>query len=302
MGLTFPQPARAGRRLRQERRRHRRAGRARASASSRSARSPASRSPATRGRGCSGCPRTARSSTGWASTTTAPRWWPAGSPRRGRARAPSTSSLGVNIGKTKVVPEDDEARSADYAKSARLLAPYADYLVVNVSSPNTPGLRDLQAVERLEPLLRAVRRRGRRRRPTGTVPLLVKIAPDLADDDVLAVADLAVELGPRRHHRHQHHDHPRRAAPRPPPRSRRPGPAGSPGAPLTARAARGAAAAPRRGSATGPHPDRRRRHQRPPTTRASGSTPAPTCCRPTPPSSTRARSGRAACSRALAAR
>ncbi len=64
---------------------------------------------------------------------------------QGRHRAPSV--LGVNIGKTKVVPEDDEAAVlADYTKSARLLAPYADYLVVNVSSPNTPGLRSLQAV------------------------------------------------------------------------------------------------------------------------------------------------------------
>ncbi len=102
--------------------------------------------------------------------------------------------LGVNIGKTKVVPEDDEsAVIADYSKSARLLAPHADYLVVNVSSPNTPGLRSLQAVERLGPLLRAVRTvaddHARRR-----VPLLVKIAPDLADDDVLAVARLALEL------------------------------------------------------------------------------------------------------------
>lgn len=104
--------------------------------------------------------------------------------------------LGINIGKTKVVPEDEAI--GDYEKSTGLLAPYADYLVVNVSSPNTPGLRDLQAVARLEPLLRAVRRRadevtldvsGRR------VPLLVKIAPDLGDDDVLAVADLAVALG-----------------------------------------------------------------------------------------------------------
>src|SRR6476620_5558960 len=85
--------------------------------------------------------------------------------------------VGVNIGKTKAVPEDDEAAVlADYEKSTRLLAPYADYLVVNVSSPNTPGLRDLQSVERLR-------------------PLLVKIAPDLADKDVLAVADLALELG-----------------------------------------------------------------------------------------------------------
>ncbi len=99
--------------------------------------------------------------------------------------------LGVNIGKSKVVPEDEAVR--DYEKSARLLAPYADYLVVNVSSPNTPGLRDLQAVEKLEPILVAVQRiaalADRR------VPLLVKIAPDLADDDVLAVADLALAIG-----------------------------------------------------------------------------------------------------------
>lgn len=103
--------------------------------------------------------------------------------------------LGVNIGKTKVVAEAEAV--ADHVRSAGLLAPYADYLVVNVSSPNTPGLRDLQSVEKLEPILAAVRRRAdevtadRDRR----VPLLVKIAPDLADADVLAVADLALALG-----------------------------------------------------------------------------------------------------------
>jgi dihydroorotate dehydrogenase len=103
--------------------------------------------------------------------------------------------LGVNIGKTKVVPDsDDEAVRADYAKSTRLLAPYADYLVVNVSSPNTPGLRDLQSVERLQPLLEHVRRVAGEAAP-GRVPLLVKIAPDLADQDVLAVADMAVAIG-----------------------------------------------------------------------------------------------------------
>ncbi|HTJ68831.1 MAG TPA: quinone-dependent dihydroorotate dehydrogenase [Actinospica sp.] len=100
--------------------------------------------------------------------------------------------LGVNIGKTKVVPEDEAV--ADYVYSAAKLAPYADYLTVNVSSPNTPGLRNLQAVEVLRPLLLAVREAadasaGRR------VPLLVKIAPDLANEDVDAVADLAVEIG-----------------------------------------------------------------------------------------------------------
>jgi dihydroorotate dehydrogenase len=100
--------------------------------------------------------------------------------------------LGINIGKTKAVPEEYAVR--DYEKSTSLLTPYADYLVVNVSSPNTPGLRDLQAVDRLEPLLRAVRTRADSLSDRH-VPLLVKIAPDLGDEDVLAVADLAVSLG-----------------------------------------------------------------------------------------------------------
>ena len=111
---------------------------------------------------------------------------------RRTARAAPPVVVGVNIGKTKAVPEDRAI--ADYEKSTRLLAPYADYLVVNVSSPNTPGLRDLQAVDKLRPLLQAVRRQADAV-TADRVPLLVKIAPDLSDDDVLAVADLAVELG-----------------------------------------------------------------------------------------------------------
>ncbi|OII69214.1 quinone-dependent dihydroorotate dehydrogenase [Streptomyces sp. CC77] len=101
--------------------------------------------------------------------------------------------LGVNIGKTKIVPESEAV--GDYVKSTQRLAPHADYLVVNVSSPNTPGLRDLQAVEHLRPLLTAVREAADRAVTGRRVPLLVKIAPDLADEDVDAVADLAVELG-----------------------------------------------------------------------------------------------------------
>ena len=97
--------------------------------------------------------------------------------------------VGVNIGKTKAVPEAEAVD--DYRLSTRLLAPHADYLVVNVSSPNTPGLRDLQAVEKLQPLLAAVRREALVVTDRH-VPLLVKIAPDLSDDDVLAVADLVV--------------------------------------------------------------------------------------------------------------
>ncbi|MCR1783046.1 quinone-dependent dihydroorotate dehydrogenase [Nocardioides carbamazepini] len=103
--------------------------------------------------------------------------------------------LGVNIGKSKVVPDDDQAAvEADYETSTRLLAPHADYLVVNVSSPNTPGLRNLQAVEKLAPLLGHVRRTADEV-TAAPLPLLVKIAPDLSDDDVLAVADMALDLG-----------------------------------------------------------------------------------------------------------
>jgi dihydroorotate dehydrogenase len=101
--------------------------------------------------------------------------------------------VGVNIGKTKLTPESEAIE--DYVTSTERLAPYADYLVVNVSSPNTPGLRNLQAVEYLRPLLTAVRRAADRTVTGRRVPLLVKIAPDLADEDVDAVADLAAELG-----------------------------------------------------------------------------------------------------------
>ncbi len=101
-------------------------------------------------------------------------------------RSQSTVPIGVNIGKTKVTPPEHAVD--DYAESARLCGPLADFVVVNVSSPNTPGLRDLQAVASLRPILAAVRAET-------TKPVLVKIAPDLSDDDVDEIADLAVELG-----------------------------------------------------------------------------------------------------------
>ncbi|MGM1016594.1 MAG: quinone-dependent dihydroorotate dehydrogenase [Actinomycetota bacterium] len=103
-----------------------------------------------------------------------------------RRRSPGTV-VGVNIGKSRVVDVDDA--TADYVASATLLAPHADYLAVNVSSPNTPGLRGLQAVETLSPLLRAVKAAA------GGTPLLVKIAPDLPDEEIGAIARLAVEEG-----------------------------------------------------------------------------------------------------------
>jgi dihydroorotate dehydrogenase len=110
-----------------------------------------------------------------------------------RVSRPRDVPLGVNIGKTKLVAEEDAV--ADYVLSAQRLGAHADYMVVNVSSPNTPGLRNLQAVALLRPLLSAVRETLDRVSPTRRVPLLVKIAPDLADEDVDEVADLALELG-----------------------------------------------------------------------------------------------------------
>ncbi|MEO6471345.1 MAG: quinone-dependent dihydroorotate dehydrogenase [Aeromicrobium sp.] len=109
-----------------------------------------------------------------------------------KTRAGRHAVIGVNIGKTKVVAADEAI--GDYVTSAALLAPHASYLVVNVSSPNTPGLRTLQAVEELRPLLTVVRKAADES-TTDRVPLLVKIAPDLADADVDDIADLALELG-----------------------------------------------------------------------------------------------------------
>ena len=94
--------------------------------------------------------------------------------------------IGINIGKSRVVDVKDAV--ADYEKSAALLAPYADYIAVNVSSPNTPGLRSLQEVASLRPILQAVIAKSLGK------PVLVKIAPDLADEDIIEVAKLAKEL------------------------------------------------------------------------------------------------------------
>ena len=104
-----------------------------------------------------------------------------------RASKQKLPIIGVNIGKSRVVEVEDAV--SDYETSARLLAPFADYLAVNVSSPNTPGLRSLQSVEALKPILEAVLAQAKGK------PVLVKIAPDLADEDVVAVAKLAKKLG-----------------------------------------------------------------------------------------------------------
>jgi dihydroorotate dehydrogenase len=95
--------------------------------------------------------------------------------------------LGLNLGKSRLTPLD--RASEDYAASLTLLAPLADYAVVNVSSPNTPGLRDLQEESLLRRLVE------RLRRLPACPPLLVKIAPDLEDDAIDAIARLAYEEG-----------------------------------------------------------------------------------------------------------
>ena len=90
--------------------------------------------------------------------------------------------LGVNLGKNKDTPL--EAAAEDYVRAAGWLSPYADYLVVNLSSPNTPGLRTLQEPEALEKIVRATRDAA------GGTPVFVKIAPDLEDEAVDAAVDV----------------------------------------------------------------------------------------------------------------
>ncbi|WP_322789119.1 quinone-dependent dihydroorotate dehydrogenase [Thiohalocapsa halophila] len=99
--------------------------------------------------------------------------------------------LGINIGKSKATPAEDAA--ADYRRSFERLGELADFVVVNVSSPNTPGLRDLQTVEQLRAIVEAVQTPNQAL--TRPRPLLVKLAPDLADADALACAEAAVEGG-----------------------------------------------------------------------------------------------------------
>ncbi len=95
--------------------------------------------------------------------------------------------IGVNIGKSRVT--EVEHATADYVYSAERLAPIADYLAVNVSSPNTPGLRGLQELDSLAPLLTEVKR------VSGSTPLLVKIAPDMDNEQLDGIVRLAIELG-----------------------------------------------------------------------------------------------------------
>jgi dihydroorotate dehydrogenase len=104
----------------------------------------------------------------------------------------SREPIGVNIGKTRRV--ELEHAIADYRESAQVLAPVADYLALNVSSPNTPGLTRLQAVESLTALVEGVREQLQRN-GLADLPLMIKLGPDLPDAEIEAIAEMAVRLG-----------------------------------------------------------------------------------------------------------
>lgn len=91
--------------------------------------------------------------------------------------------LGINLGKSKITPLEEAAQ--DYLGSFRLLQHLGDYFVVNVSSPNTPGLRSLQAADQLDPILSLLQQENQHQKP-----LLIKIAPDLAWEEIEAVLGL----------------------------------------------------------------------------------------------------------------
>lgn len=96
-----------------------------------------------------------------------------------------TCVVGVNIGKNKNVPNEEAAEH--YLKSFDLVHPVADYVAVNISSPNTPGLRELQRSDSLTELLGSLQERNRSK---GKKPLLVKIAPDLTDAEIEMIVDV----------------------------------------------------------------------------------------------------------------
>jgi dihydroorotate dehydrogenase len=106
-----------------------------------------------------------------------------------QARAGKGGIVGVNVGRNR----DAEDALADYIEGVQRGAAVADYLVVNISSPNTPGLRDLQAREALEALLRELV--GAREATQHPVPLLVKIAPDLNEQERADIAAVALASG-----------------------------------------------------------------------------------------------------------
>ncbi len=114
-----------------------------------------------------------------------------------RRQRPLSVPLAVNIGKTKLVTGDD-AILDDYRTSYRRLSRFADFVIVNVSSPNTPGLRQWQEKEKLGVLLRTLMEEARSlaaKRGVAPIPLFVKISPDMTDADMADIVEVALEVG-----------------------------------------------------------------------------------------------------------
>ncbi len=101
---------------------------------------------------------------------------------------PRNGIIGINLGKNK----ETEDAAADYVAGIEMLAPFADYVVVNVSSPNTPGLRALQDKGELSTLIERSHKALSKTVDNGTPPLLVKVAPDLTPEDVIDIADVVM--------------------------------------------------------------------------------------------------------------
>ena len=106
--------------------------------------------------------------------------------KRLKERFPFTTPIGINIGKNKVTPESEAIN--DYTTLIKALHTLGDYLVINISSPNTPGLRDLQNEEFIMKLFEEAK-------AITTKPILLKIAPDMSEEDAVALTSLAVAKG-----------------------------------------------------------------------------------------------------------
>jgi dihydroorotate dehydrogenase len=109
------------------------------------------------------------------------------------AGVPASMRIGINIGKNKDTP--NERAADDYIRAVEALHSFADYLVINVSSPNTSGLRDLQERRSLRMLVEQVGARVREVSAHRSVPVLVKVSPDMGADDLRASVDAAAEAG-----------------------------------------------------------------------------------------------------------
>lgn len=102
-------------------------------------------------------------------------------------RRETTMTIGANIGKNKSTEQADAV--SDYKICAQILAPLVNYLVINVSSPNTPGLRDLQQTDTMKSIIEAVKA------VAGETPVLVKLSPDMRDDDTAQLSAACIQAG-----------------------------------------------------------------------------------------------------------